>query len=110
MLPFDSIVTASFMALTMRAPCVRHFHDPDRQVGEAIAQRLGAPGKVAWDIYLFYPRGSEWDDRLPPPITWAHQLGTSSWADPTRYHRGDDLIAELYKAMSQLASSSGITE
>jgi hypothetical protein len=110
MLPGDNIVTASFMALTMRAPAVRHFHDPDRQVGKAIAQSLGAPGEVAWDIYLFYPRGSAWDAQPPPPLTWAHQLGTSSWADPTRYHRGDALIAELYKAMSQLTSSSRLAE
>ena len=105
MLPFDNILTARFMAQTIKAPSVRHFHDPGKQVGKIIAQSLGAQGKVAWDIYLFYPKRIKWDDSPPPPAMWAHQLGTNSWADPARYHRGDDLIEELYRAMEQLTGA-----
>lgn len=105
MLPFDNVLTARFMALSIKAPCVRHFHDPDKQVGKIIAQSLGAQGKVAWDVYLFYPKGIKWDDSPPPPTIWAHQLGINSWADPTYYHRGGDLIEELCRAMEQLTGS-----
>jgi hypothetical protein len=103
MLPFDSIVTANAIALTMKAPCVRQFHDPGQQVGKAIAQSLGAQDKVAWDIYLFYSKGVGWNNNLPSPLTWAHQLSPSDWADPARYHGGDDLVEELLKGMGQLS-------
>jgi len=105
MLPLDSIVTARFMARTMKAPCVRHFHDPGRLVGKAIAQSLGGQGELAWDMYLFYPRGIEWDDGPPAPIRWAHQL-SAAWADSAYYHTGNGLIDELHNAVNQLASAS----
>ena len=108
MLPFDNRVTASFMALTMQAPSVRQFHDPGKRAGRVIAQSLGTQGKVAWDIYLFYRPGIEWTDSPPPATSWAHQLRSSSWADPARYHTGDDLIKELTRVMNQLTGSSGM--
>ena len=108
MLRFDNTVTASFMALTMQAPSVRQFHDPGKQAGRVIAQSLGAQDKMAWDIYLFYPTGTEWTAGPPPPASWTHQLRSSSWADPARYRRGDDLIKELTKIMNQLTGSSGM--
>ena len=108
MLPLDNKVTASIMALTMRAACVRHFHDPDKLAGNVIARSLGAPGKVAWDIYLFYPKGIEWKESPPSPVIWAHQLSPSSWADPSRYYRREKLTEELHRAMDQLTSLSGM--
>jgi hypothetical protein len=105
MLPFDNAVTARFRAWTMQDPRVRHFHDPARQAGRAVAQSLGAQHKAAWDIYLFYSEGTAWHDHLPPPVIWAHQLSGSDWADPARYRREADLIAELYKARRQLAGA-----
>lgn len=102
MLPLDNIVAASAIALTMKTPCVRQFHDPRKLTGKAIARSLGAPDKVAWDIYLFYSQGAGWNDALPLPMTWAHQLGTGDWADPARYRTGNDLVEELFKGMGQL--------
>lgn len=102
MLPFDNVLTARLIARTIKAPGVCHFYDPGKRVGKIIAQSLGAPGKVAWDVYLFYPEGIRWDDSPPPPAIWAHQLGSNSWADPARYQRGDDLVEELHRAMEQL--------
>jgi len=99
MLPLDNLVTATRMARTMKALCFRHFHDPGKQVGKIIAESLGAPGKVAWDIYLFYAKGLIWDESPPQPTAWAHQLGTDSWADPARYYRGEGLIRELGRGM-----------
>jgi hypothetical protein len=49
----DSVAKAAQRAKRMVDACVRHFHDPDRLAGEAIATRLGGAGKIAWDIYLF---------------------------------------------------------
>lgn len=105
MLPLDGMVAARLMAQGMQAPSVRHFHDPSKQAGRAVAQSLGAPGKVAWDIYLFYAKGATWDQGLPPPTRWAHQL-SGSWVDPARYRHGNDLMAELYRAMDELTGAS----
>ena len=105
MLPLDGMVAARLAARSMQAPSVHHFHDPSKQTGRAVAQSLGAPGKVAWDIYLFYAQGAAWDQGPPPPTRWAHQLG-DSWADPARYRHGSDLMAELCRAMTELTGAS----
>jgi hypothetical protein len=83
---------------------VRHFHDPERRSGKAIAKSLGSEDAIAWDTYLFYASGSEWTDGPPAPIDWMHQL-PSSWADPARFHTGDDLVEELHKAMKRLTGA-----
>ena len=102
MLPSDSRIMAHVRALTMQDPRVRHFHDPKKRVGRAIARGLGGRDNIAWDIYLFFEPGGEWDGGPPPPAWWAHQLLGSSWADPAHYHRGDDLIGQLRQAMADL--------
>ncbi len=82
---------------------VRHFHDPRRLAGRAIAASLGAPeDQVAWDIYLFYRPGSQWTKGPPTPAHWAHQLADSSWADPGRYRSGEPLVQELRWAAKEL--------
>lgn len=108
MLPADNALAARLQSLRMSDPRIRHFHDPHRRAGRAIAQALGAPGQVAWDIYLFFSPGGEWGETPPAPIRWAHQLG-DSWADPACYHTGGDLVAELARAMGELTTSAGNT-
>jgi hypothetical protein len=80
---------------------VRHFYDPQKRAGKAIARTLGGEGKVAWDIYLFYEKGAEWVEGPPTPSDWMHQLTASSWASLAHYHSGDDLVAELHKTMKK---------
>jgi len=82
-------------------PRVSHFYDSDKHLGKAIAICLGWTGKVAWDIYLFYEAGVEWDKTPPQPSYWMHQL-TDSWADREHYHTGDDLVNELFMTMKRL--------
>ena len=106
MLPLDSAVVARRMARAMRDPRVQHFHDPRRRAGAAVAASLGASGKIGWDIYLFYPPGNGWQDGLPPPVAWVHQLKGSSWADPSRHHRGEELVRHLEMAMAHLQATN----
>jgi hypothetical protein len=41
-----------------------------------VGRSVGASGWIAWDIYLFYPPGTEWtDDGLPPPEAALAQAG-----------------------------------
>ena len=108
MLPLDSGLAARLVAGTMRDGRVRHFYDPSNRMGQAVAEGLGHPGKVAWDIYLFYGTEVQWGDGLPTPAYWAHQLGSEPWIDPTRYHH-QDLAQELAKAMRQMEQLEGGT-
>ena len=102
MVALDSEDTARVSAKIVEDPRVCHFHDPEKRAGKAIAESLGGQDKVAWDMYLFYTKGSEWDDGPPMPADWVHQLQGTNWADPARCHCGSDLVEELHKAMSKL--------
>ncbi len=93
MLPSDNARMARQAALTIADARVRHFYDPRGKVGQVIAKSLGEPGKIAWDMYLFYAAETRWQREPPQPIAWVHQL-SDSWVD--HYHYGADLEAELH--------------
>jgi len=105
MLPPDNANTAKQSALILDDGRACHFYDPKRQVGQAVARSLGEPDMIAWDIYLFYAAGQEWLESIPAPAHWAHQLGGERWRD--HYHWGDDLHAELQRALQRLIGSAG---
>ena len=101
MLPGDSESSAKESARIFRDHRVRQFYDPNQYAGRAIAERVGWRGRVAWDIYLFYPPGAEWDKRPPTPSVWMHQL-RETWADREHFHSGDDLVRTLFETMKRL--------
>lgn len=101
MLPGDSDVTAKDSAKIISHESVRHFYDPDRLSGKAIAESVGWRGKVAWDIYLFYAPGAEWIEGPPIPAAWMHQL-SESWADRDHFRTGDYLVRELHSTVIAL--------
>ena len=105
MLPGDTEVTAKRSAGIISDPRVRHFYDPEKRSGKAIAQSLGWEGKVAWDVYLFYAEGTEWVEDPPMPSDWLHQLN-DSWADRAHFHFSNDLVEELHKTMKKLTDTS----
>jgi hypothetical protein len=87
---------------------VAQFHDPGRLIGSAVAASIGAPGRIAWDMYLFYGAGAKWDGEAPRPLDWAHQLGQDDWADPGRYHWREALPPALRSmATAVLGPSAG---
>lgn len=94
----DSRAQVEKIAASIADPRVQHFHDVHKLAGKAVARALGANGKTAWDTYLFFGREAMWQDALPAPIAWMHQLG-DSWAEPAHYHSGDDLVAQLHNCM-----------
>jgi len=103
MLPKDTETGAEGSAHIIDDPRVRHFHDPARRSGEAIAASLGWKDYVAWDIYLFYQSGSRWLDGPPTPDHFAHQLPR----DSAHFRTGDDLVRELREAMKRLTAARG---
>ncbi len=107
MLPQDSAAAAAEAARTYDDPRARHFYDPQRVTGQAIASVLGGAGRVAWDTYLVYPAGARWDRAVPAPEVWTHQLEGSAWADAAHYRSDEALIAALHSAMRRLIGGDG---
>ena len=95
MLPGDCENAARAATALIPDARARHYFDPDRQAGCASATRMGGEGKIAWDMYLFFPADVTWEDEPPLPMDWVHQLGETAWADPARCYRGDDLVSAL---------------
>ena len=77
------------------------FWDPRQLAGKAFAGSLGHGGKVAWDIYLFYPAKSVWRERPPHPEVFMHQL-RNSWADQSCLFEKDLLRVKLMDTMKSL--------
>lgn len=100
-LPADSRKAAEKSAGTFNDPRICQFYDPQQLSGQAVANSLGWQGRLAWDIYLFFTAGSQWDETPPAPANWMHQL-KDPWADPDRLRTGDDLVRELAKSMKRL--------
>jgi len=101
MLPNDSIETATNAARPFTDSRVRHFFDPDKQVGMDIANSLKWEGRIAWDIYLYYAPGQKWADLPPSPVLFAHQL-PNAWADREHYRVAADLTEELRVSMGKM--------
>lgn len=104
----DSPDAAEAAARTIVDLRARHFYDAEKRAGKAIASVLGGDGQIAWDIYLFYPKGNLWEDRPPVPQFWMHQLTKTIWADSAHYHSGVNLVRELGNHMSALGFTAAI--
>ena len=57
-------------------PRVTHYWDPDNSLGKMYGRQLTLPRgrQLAWDIYFVYAPGVRWEDDLPAPTVWMHQL------------------------------------
>lgn len=56
-------------------PRVRHYWVEGQGVGELFQPAVGLKDEVAWDVYLLYPAGVEWNTHRPPkPSFFMHQL------------------------------------
>jgi hypothetical protein len=102
MLDADTLDQAVMAAQSLQNPQIQHCYDPNQRAGSAAAYVLGEPGKVGWDLYLFYNAGLRWTDPFPVPDDWAHQLKPSNWADPKRYFTGARLSNELGRMMRSI--------
>jgi hypothetical protein len=101
MLPEDSAAEVGTFTEAISDPRIRWFHDPKHRASQAIAAVLGAKGKLAWDVYLFFDVDAEWGATPPRPRGWVHQLG-DSWADPARRRHGDELEPELARLLNDV--------
>jgi len=82
---------------------IRHYWIAGQQVGEVFKPALGLKDEVAWDVYLVYPAGVEWNGSRPPkPSYYMHQLQelpTGRRLDATT------LAAQIRTAIARTATS-----
>ncbi|HEX3554028.1 MAG TPA: hypothetical protein VIA62_12450 [Thermoanaerobaculia bacterium] len=103
-LPFDGKRSATKTAqILSEDPRVHHFHDPERRVGKAVAQSLKWEEGYAWDIYLLYPAGAQWKEKLPAPQGYVHQLGGR--AGDGHFCSGDSIVPDMKKLVAPLATA-----
>jgi len=68
MLDSDERAAVDDASALFRDAGLPQFWDGEQRLGVEVARSVGAPGWVAWDVYLFYRPGAEWTDAgLPPP-------------------------------------------
>jgi hypothetical protein len=53
---------------------VRYYKDPDSLAGKQWEQVLNTQREIAWDVYLLYGPDARWEQELPKPDYWMHQL------------------------------------
>jgi hypothetical protein len=53
---------------------VSYFKDPDSLAGKQWEQVLNTQREIAWDVYLLYGPDAQWEQELPKPDFWMHQL------------------------------------
>lgn len=102
MLPSDNAEAASKTALMVQDSRVRQFHDPrgKKLAGKAFAEELIEKDRgPAWDIYMFYKKGDEWNNKPPVPVEYMHQLSGGQRADPKFFFTGEELIRRLHETM-----------
>lgn len=81
-------------------PRVVQFYDSKQLTGRQIADLLAWPGDgLAWDVYLFFPAGVQWDESAPQPAAWFHQRHD---ADPAHFRTGPDLAQSLTTTAASL--------
>jgi len=100
-LPFDITRNPARRVETFAdEPRMRHFYDMQQVAGKALLERLDWVGdSVPWDVFLLYPSGVTWDDRLPEPAAWFHQRQE---ADSTHFRTGSELRDSLLAAVDSL--------
>ncbi len=129
--PDDDETAARKATALIQGPNVRHFYDPTRRIGEALASAIDMPsvkelcknvgrdpncmesvfepsyanGKAAvFDSCLFFKAGVRWEDKPTPPTAWVTQLDPATWPgiDEKRFHFGGALLAELRRFVREL--------
>lgn len=76
-LPGDDRQAAEKATAEIDDPRARHFWAADQTLGLAFGRTLPLPlaRDLAWDIYLTFPAAARFEERVPAPERWFHQLG-----------------------------------
>ncbi|MBS1544188.1 MAG: mercuric transport protein MerTP [Bacteroidetes bacterium] len=97
MLKSDDATTAQYSASMFDdKKNVVQFFDVKNLFGDVVARTINSKGEKAWDIYLFFDGTAQWNEKLPRPFEYVHQLGPDyTWVDRTKYFCGEKLTQRL---------------
>lgn len=65
---------AQKLSASFRDKRVSYFLDSKSLGGDLWEQILQTERETAWDVYLLYGAGAQWEATPPPPTFWMHQL------------------------------------
>lgn len=104
MLKSDDKGNAYKAASMFKDPSIAQFFDEGNKFGDLVARRLNPKGEKAWDIYMFFDKEDHWNNSIPRPFEYAHQLIAElhPWADNTKYFCGYDLTKRLNDIIASL--------
>jgi hypothetical protein len=97
----DNFQVAQDISMNFSDSRVTQFYDSSQISGKIFAENLPINATVAWDIYLFYGKNRVWDDHLPKPIYWMHQMSDTD-AGSENLRCGEDLVDGLHDSMKSL--------
>lgn len=97
MLKADDKDNAFRAASLFKSKNVVQYFDADNKFGDVVAKSLNPKGEKAWDIYMFFDKDTQWNQKFPRPFDYAHQLSiaNNTWIDKTKYFCGEALTQRL---------------
>ena len=82
---------------------IQHYRDDEALLAERFAPALGLPEDVlAWDVFLLFEPGTRWQEELPAPAFWMHQLDRGP---PARRLDAGKLAAEVERLLAAQAQA-----
>jgi mercuric ion transport protein len=103
MLTSDGENTAYRAASLFKQKNIAQFFDQENKFGDIAAKAISSRGEQAWDIYMYFDKSLTWQESLPRPFEYVHQLGPSTtWADQTKYFCGNNLTKRLQDITANL--------
>ncbi len=105
MVPGDDALAASDLISPDKRLAMQAW-DGSRKLGDTFAKALRL-NRTAWDVYLVYKPGVQWNEEMPPePTFWMHQL--SKGADPKLHLDPEKLQAEVQMLLNELPRSTEV--
>lgn len=106
-LPEDEWQRAEGQAREFRGDRIRQFWDGRDLLGAQVATRLNRAGLVVWDIYLGFRPGLVWDEQMPQPAGWVHQMGEAPWAGDPDHAVAHELEARIRRVLDAAETDPG---
>ncbi|REJ65702.1 MAG: hypothetical protein DWQ31_17345 [Planctomycetota bacterium] len=80
-----------------------HFWDANGYLPREYGGILDLPegDQFAWDTYMVFGRGTEWNHALPRPHNWMHQMSKSLGRDDPRWLDGDEFAKTVARMVSE---------
>jgi hypothetical protein len=80
----DTLAVAKATTVALPDPRVTHFWAAGTGLAKAFGERLGFGNELAWNVFLVFPAGTQWDEASGPPRPDLFLVGRSGIQVPFR--------------------------